>query len=229
MDLLTDYPRPSVTVDCIVFGYDTVSLSVLLLNRRESPFEGLWTLPGGFLRLEETLEETANRVLNTKTGIVDLYLEQLYTFGGIDRDPRGRVLSVAYYTLVSPERFTLMAGSMANDVRWFSLAALPELGFDHRAVIETAIQRLRAKVTYQPIGFDLLNPQFTIGELQHLYESILQTPLDRRNFHRKMMSMSILRATGQKRKGEKNRAPELFEFDRLRYEQLFQEGFQFNF
>lgn len=227
MNQLSAYPQPSVTIDCVVFGYDTVTLSVLLLNRKEGPFDGEWTLPGGFLRLDETLEDAANRILITKTGVANLFLEQLYTFGAIDRDPRGRVLSVAYFTLINPERFEVIVGNMTNEVRWFALNQRPHLGFDHDVVVDTAIQRLRAKVTYQPIGFELLNTRFTVGELQHLYECILQTPLDRRNFYKKIMSTGILKGTGDKRKGEKNRAPELFEFDRQRYQQLVQEGFQF--
>ncbi|OIN60048.1 NUDIX hydrolase [Arsenicibacter rosenii] len=227
MHTLSAYPQPSVTVDCVIFGYDGKQLSVLLLNRKEEPYAGMWTIPGGFLYLDETLEASADRILTTKTGIASLFLEQLFTFGKPDRDPRGRVLSVAYYALINPERFELSAGNMANDVNWFPIGQLPELGFDHNDVLKTAIQRLQAKATYQPIGFELLNPQFTISELQDLYECILDVKLDRRNFHKKMMASGIVRPTGQKRLGEKNRAPELFEFDREQYNELVKSGFQF--
>nr|WP_293834038.1 NUDIX domain-containing protein [uncultured Arsenicibacter sp.] len=227
MQSLSAYPQPSVTIDCVIFGYDGEKLSVLLLNRKEEPYAGMWTVPGGFLYLDETLEESADRILRTKTGLGSLYLEQLFTFGRPDRDPRGRVLSVTYYTLINPEHVELTTGKMANDVNWFPVSQLPALGFDHKDVLQTAIQRLQAKVTYQPVGFELLNPQFTISELQDLYECILNVRLDRRNFHKKITASGILKPTGQKRLGEKNRAPELFEFDRERYDALVKSGFQF--
>lgn len=227
MQSLSAYPQPSVTIDCVIFGYDGEKLSVLLLNRKEEPYAGMWTVPGGFLYLDETLEESADRILRTKTGLGSLYLEQLFTFGRPDRDPRGRVLSVTYYALINPEHVELTTGKMANDVNWFPVSQLPALGFDHKDVLQTAIQRLQAKVTYQPVGFELLNPQFTISELQDLYECILNVRLDRRNFHKKITASGIVKPTGQKRLGEKNRAPELFEFDRERYDALVKSGFQF--
>ncbi len=227
MNQLSAYPQPSVTIDCVIFGYDGEKLAVLLLNRKEEPYAGMWTVPGGFLYLDETLEASADRILKTKTGLGSLYLEQLFTFGRPDRDPRGRVLSVAYYALINPERFELTTGKMANDVNWFPVSTLPALGFDHEDVLQTAIRRLQAKVTYQPVGFELLNPQFTISELQDLYECILNVTLDRRNFHKKITASGIVKPTGQKRLGEKNRAPELFEFDREQYDALVKSGFQF--
>jgi 8-oxo-dGTP diphosphatase len=227
MDELTHYPRPSVTVDCVVFGYDGEQLSVLLLNRKDEPFADQWTLLGGFLNLDETLEVAAERVLSQKAGLAGLYLEQLYTFGGLDRDPRGRVLSVSYYALVNPRQVELVVGHMAHDLRWCSIDALPRLGFDHNHIIEIARRRLAAKVTYQPVGFELLNDQFTMTELQDLYERILGQPLDRRNFYKKISASGILKSTGERRTGLKSRPAELFAFDKIRYEQLVKEGFQF--
>jgi 8-oxo-dGTP diphosphatase len=224
---LFHYPRPSVTVDCVVFGYDGEQLSVLLLNRKEAPFANQWTLLGGFLQLEETFEEATERILSHKAGLTGLYLEQLYTFGGLDRDPRGRVLSVSYYALVNPRQFELVVGQMANDLRWCSIDDLPVLGFDHNHIIEIARGRLAAKVTYQPVGFELLNEQFTMTELQDLYERILGEVLDRRNFYKKMMASGILKSTGERRTGLKSRPAELFMFDKLLYNQLVKEGFQF--
>ncbi|WP_428653406.1 NUDIX hydrolase [Runella sp.] len=224
---LSQYPRPSVTVDCVVFGYDGEHLSVLLLNRKEAPFANHWTLLGGFLNLEETFETAAERILSQKAGLTGLYLEQLYTFGGLDRDPRGRVLSVSYYALVNPHQFELVVGTMANDLRWCSIDALPALGFDHNHIIDIARRRLAAKVTYQPVGFELLNEQFTITELQDLYERILGESLDRRNFYKKIMASEILKSTGARRTGLKSRPAELFTFDKTRYEQLLTEGFHF--
>ena len=211
-DELSIFPRPSVTIDCVVFGYDGEQLSVLLLNRRDEPFANQWTLPGGFLHLEETFEEAAQRILKDKTGIENLFLEQLYTFGGLSRDPRGRVLSVAYYALVNPVKYQLMVGQMANELRWFNWKQLPSLGFDHAQIAQLAQARLAAKIQYQPIGFELLNAQFTMSELQALHECILGETLDRRNFHKRMMASGLLRSTGERREGLKSRPAELFEF-----------------
>lgn len=227
MDELTNYPRPSVTVDCVVFGYDGEQLSVLLLNRKDEPFADQWTLLGGFLKLDETFEVASERILSQKAGLAGLYLEQLYTFGGLERDPRGRVLSVSYYALVNPRQVELVVGQMANDLRWCSIQDLPMLGFDHNHIVEIARRRLAAKITYQPVGFELLNEQFTITELQDLYERILEEPLDRRNFYKKIMASGILKSTGERRTGLKSRPAELFSFDKTRYEQLVEEGFQF--
>ena len=224
---LEDFPKPAVTIDSIVFGYDGVGLSVLLLNRREAPFANMWTLPGGFLQIHETFEACAARILVTKTGLRGLYLEQLYTFGGIERDPRDRVLSVAYYALVNPLRYKLIAGQAANEVRWFKLNALPTLGFDHKDMIQTAYARLRGKVRYNPIGFELLDQRFTFQELHQLYEIILAKEINRGNFWKKIRETGLLRHTGERRVGGKHRAPELFEFDRDKYAALSEHGFEF--
>jgi 8-oxo-dGTP diphosphatase len=225
---LSAYPQPSVTVDCAVFGYDGQQLSVLLLNRREEPFRNKWTLPGGFLLVEEGLEQCAERILRDKTGLRHLFLEQLFTFGEVGRDPRGRVLSVGYYTLVNPRRYNLVSGEAANEVKWFDIQRLPAMGFDHKHIFNTALARLKAKVTYQPIGFELLEKRFTLTELQQLYECILQRPIDKRNFRKRLLESGILKATGLKKTGLKNRAPELFEFDETNYKKLIKEGYQFN-
>jgi len=227
MNELQKYPRPSVTVDCVVFGYDGDVVSLLLINRKEEPFKNAWTLPGGFLYLEETPEATAQRILKDKTGLTHLFLEQLYTFGELSRDPRGRVLSIAYYTLVNPRLFKLVAGEAATGAQWFNVADMPETGFDHQEIISTALQRLKAKVTYQPIGFELLEKKFTLTELQFLYEAILQRPIDKRNFRKRMLESKVIRPTGEKRTGLKNRSPELFAFDEKQYKKLAKEGYQF--
>lgn len=214
---LHNYPTPSVTVDCVVFGYDGTDLSVLLIQRKEAPFESMWTIPGGFLWMEETFETTANRILATKAGLQGIFLEQLYTFGAIDRDPRKRVLSVAYFALVNPSNYQVVAGDAAHEAKWFPLSELPALGFDHQEVIQVAQQRLQAKVIYQPIGFELLDEQFTLTELQHLYETILEQSIDKRNFRKKILETGALKNTGLKRTGVKNRAPELYEFNKEAY------------
>lgn len=225
--MLNKFPQPSVTVDCVVFGYDGADLSALLLNRKDEPYKNAWTIPGGFLHIHETFEMAAQRILQTKTGLKNLFLEQLYSFDAIDRDPRGRVISVAYYALINPTKYNVVAGIAANNIGWFKLNKLPKLGFDHKAIIKAAFKRLKAKVLYQPIGFELLDQYFTLTELQHLYECILEKNIDKRNFRKKFLEKNVLKATGQKRTGLKNRQPELYQFNAQSYKKLLQEGFQF--
>lgn len=224
---LDRYPKPSVTVDCVLFGYSEGQVSILLVQRDEAPFAGSWTLPGGFLSLDETFEQAARRVLSSKTGIGDVFLEQLYTFDQPERDPRGRVLSVAYYALVNSEQFSLAAGRATRDVRWWPWEQLPALGFDHAEIIATAIARLRSKVLWQPIGFELLTPPFTMPELQHLYECILKTSFDRRNFHKRIMGLGILQHVGVRRAHERRRPADLFVFDEKQYKNLVLNGLEF--
>ena len=224
---LAHYPKPSVTVDCVIFGYAEGQLSILLLQRTEAPFAGSWTLPGGFLLLDESCEQAAKRVLSTKTAINDVFLEQLFTFDQPDRDPRGRVLSVAYYALVNSEHYAIAADKTASDVAWWPWDQLPALGFDHAAIIEKAIGRLRSKVLWQPIGFELLTPPFTMPELQSLYECILNTTFDRRNFHKRITGLGILQHVGVRRANERRRPADLFVFDEGQYQQLIQNGLSF--
>ena len=227
MNELENYPRPSVTIDCVVFGYDGISISLLLIKRKEEPFNNTWTLPGGFLLMKEGFEEAARRILQAKTGVANLYLEQLYTFGDVERDPRGRVLSVAYYALVDPRKLELMVGIAATDIKWFEINKLPKTGFDHKEIIKQAFNRLKSKILYQPIGFELLDKKFTLTELQFLYECILQRLIDKRNFRKRLLESKIIKTTGEKRSGLKNRAPELFQFDEQQYKNLLKDGFQF--
>jgi len=227
MNELQKYPRPSVTIDCVVFGYDGQDISLLLINRKEEPFKNMWTLPGGFLFLEETPEECAKRILKNKTGLANIFLEQLYTFAEVERDPRGRVISIVYYTLVNPKLFNLVLGDAATDIQWFAVNKIPKMGFDHKEIFKVALNRLKAKITYQPIGFELLEQKFTLTEIQFLYEAILQGPIDKRNFRKRMLESKVIKATGEKRTGLKNRAPELFEFDEQQYKKLLKEGYQF--
>ncbi|HOF89986.1 MAG TPA: NUDIX hydrolase, partial [Armatimonadota bacterium] len=167
------YARPALTVDCVVFGYDAEALQVLLIQRDLEPFIGKWALPGGFVRVEETLDDAARRELREETGLADLYLEQLYTFGALARDPRERVVSVAYYALVELFSHPVRAATDARDAAWFPVADTPPLAFDHADILAVAHARLRGKVRYQPIGFELLPEKFTLTQLQRLYETIL--------------------------------------------------------
>ena len=224
MKAFSDYKNPALAVDLVVFGYYEHKLSVLLLNRKEAPFKDMWTLPGAFLQMEEPFMDACARVLSTKLGVDKLYLEQLYSFDAPDRDPRGRVVSVAYYALINPEKFAVAAGSMANDVKWFSVKKLPTLGFDHKEIFTLALQRLRSKILYFPVGFQLLDEEFTMPELHQLYECILDTEIDRRNFTRKIVASEYVINTGKKREGGKNRHPDLYRFNK----KLKQNNFQLN-
>jgi 8-oxo-dGTP diphosphatase len=220
-----EYPRPALTVDCVIFGYDTgQSLKVLLIQRSLPPFEGQWALPGGFVDMEENLESAALRELAEETGMTDVFIEQLFTFGDPGRDPRGRVVSVAYYALVNLSEHPLRASSDARRVGWFPAYQLPPLAFDHASIVETAIQRLRGKVRYQPIGFELLPEKFTLTQLQDLYEAVLGIPLNKRNFRTRILKMGVLEEVGMQ-EGVSHRPARLYRFDREKYRQLVSEKY----
>lgn len=208
------YKNPSLAIDLVVFGYHNGQLSVLLLNRNEAPFKDQWTLPGAFLQMEETFSDTCSRVLQTKLGMDELYLEQLYSFDAPDRDPRGRVISIAHFALVNPHKFRIAAGAMANDVQWFDVRNMPALGFDHTLIFGKALQRLQSKILYYPVGFELLDESFTLPELHHLYECILGIPIDRRNFRRKIIDSGYIVPTGEKKTGAQNRHPDIYQFNK---------------
>src|SRR3954465_9338853 len=162
------YPRPALTVDCVVFGFDEAELKVLLIERGLEPFAGKWALPGGFVHVDEALEDAARRELREETGLAGVFLEQLYTFGdNLKRDPRERVVSVAYYALVPLGKHELLAATDARSAAWFPVAELPSLAFDHDRMVAAAVERLKGKVRYQPIGFELLPAKFTLSQLQH--------------------------------------------------------------
>src|SRR6266850_1526509 len=191
------YPRAALTVDCVVFGFDEAELKVLLIERGLEPFKGRWALPGGFVRVEETLDEAARRELVEETGLKNVFLEQLYSFGGIKRDPRERVVSVAYYALVKLSDHRAKAATDAANAEWFLVSKLPKLAFDHADILETALSRLKGKVRYEPIGFELLPAKFTLSQLQHLYEVCLEEPIDKRNFRKRILGMGLLVETDE--------------------------------
>ena len=227
MESLDNFPKPSVTVDNVIFGYQNGQMSLLLLNRKVEPFANTWTLPGGFLHIDETFVEASQRILTDKTGISDVFLEQLFTFDTPERDPRGRVLSVSYFALVNPTKYEIMAGDAANDVQWFDWKKLPPLGFDHALIVEKAVNRLKTKVLWQPIGFELLDTRFTIPELHTLYETILGKTFERRNFYKRFMELDILRKVDTRRDGGRKRPADLFEFDEDKYKALIDSGLAF--
>ena len=216
-----EYPRPSVTVDVVVFGYDGgPDLKLLLIQRGGEPFKGQWALPGGFVDMDEDLEASALRELEEETGVRDLFVEQLYTFGAPGRDPRGRVISVAYFALVNLTDHPAVAASDAEQAEWYPLHELPELAFDHARIIDMATNRLRAKVRYQPIGFELLPEEFTLAELQALYETVLGVPeFNKRNFRTRIMKTGILEEVGRQ-ENVPHRPAVLYRFNEEMYQQL---------
>lgn len=223
-----EFPRPALTVDCAIFGLDESSkLKVLLIQRANEPFQGNWALPGGFVDMEENLERSALRELEEETGVTNVFIEQLYTFGDPGRDPRGRTVSVAYYALVNLAEHPVKASSDAQEACWFEIDNLPHLAFDHHQILQAAISRLRAKVRYQPIGFELLPEQFTLSQLQKLYETILgvKEELNKRNFRTRILKMGVLKEAG-KQEGVAHRPAVLYSFDKERYEQLARERYE---
>jgi 8-oxo-dGTP diphosphatase len=221
------YPRAALTVDCVVFGYDEGELKVLLIERALDPFKGTWALPGGFVRVDETLDEGARRELTEETGIKSVFLEQLYTFGAVDRDPRERVVSVAYYSLVKLSDHRARAATDAANAEWFPISKTPKLAFDHAEILRMAVARLKGNVRYEPIGFELLPPKFTLSQLQHLYEAVLGIALDKRNFRKKVLSFGLLVPLKETAMAGRHRPAQLFRFDPNRYEQLKKRGFSF--
>ena len=227
MPHLYKYPRAALTVDCVVFGLDESELKVLLIQRGLEPFKGRWALPGGFVRVDEALEQAARRELAEETGLKNVFLEQLYTFGEVKRDPRERVVSVAYYALVKLSDHRAKAATDAANAEWFPVSRLPKLAFDHAAILRTALSRLQGKVRYQPIGFELLPEKFTLSQLQHLYEAVLETTLDKRNFRKKVLGFGLLAPLEETLMIGRHRPAQLFRFDQKRYEQLRQKGLHF--
>ncbi len=232
-----EYPRPALTVDCVLFGFEVgceikAALKVLLIRRKLPPYSGQWALPGGFVQMEESVEAAAVRELREETGVKDVFLEQLYTFGAVERDPRDRVVSVAYYALINLQSHPVQAATDACDAQWFELSALSKIGlvlsFDHAEILDCALARLQAKIRYEPIGFELLPNAFTLSQLQRLYEQILNRPLDKRNFRKKLLKMDLLIDTGQQETGVAHRAAQLYQFDLEKYRALKQRGFSFD-
>ncbi|WP_374330299.1 NUDIX domain-containing protein [Soonwooa sp.] len=217
-----------IAVDAVVFGYfENRELHILLIKRNIEPFLNSWALPGGLVKNEETLEEAISRELHEETGVNTTFIEQLYTFGELNRDPRNRVISVAYLGLVNPKSYDLKASTDASDAQWFSINNLPNLAFDHLTIVTKALERLRTKIQYQPIGFNLLKTEFAFSDLESLYQSILGRDIDRRNFRKKVMSYNLLIETKNLRKEGSGRPAKLFQFNQEKYQSLEQQGFYF--
>ena len=217
-----------IAVDAIVFGYANNQLNVLLIKQKYGMMKNQWALVGGFVKDDETLNDAVNRELQEEAGIKVNYLEQLYTFGDdVQRDPRFRVISVSYFALVNSTKLILTADTDAEDAQWFAMDKLPTLAYDHEMILKTAHQRLKNKLTYQPIGFDLLPQEFLFSDLENLYCIILAKEIDRRNFRKKILSFGIVEETAHFSDKKNGRPAKLFKFNKLKYNTLAQEGFLF--
>jgi 8-oxo-dGTP diphosphatase len=221
-----EYPRPALTVDCVVFGFEGAGLQVLAIRRGIEPFLGAWALPGGFVRMDEDLESAARRELEEEAGLRDVFLEQLYTFGEPGRDPRGRVVSVAWFALVRPDQHPAKGNTDASEAAWFDVGSLPPLAFDHDRILRAALDRLRGKIRYQPVGFELLPKRFTLTQIQALYEAILGRPVDKRNFRKKLLAFDFLVPLDEFTGGA-HRPARLHRFDRRKYDAHLKRGFHF--
>lgn len=218
-----------IAVDAIVFGYKENKLNVLLIKQKFGALKDQWALAGGFVKDGETLTNAVNRELAEEAGIKVNYLEQLYTFGDdVNRDPRFQVISVAYFALVNSTKLVVKADTDAEDAQWFPVHDLPPLAFDHNLILEAAKQRLKNKLSYQPIGFDLLPKEFLFSELENLYCTILEKEIDRRNFRKKILSFGIVEETEKFGNKKNGRPAKLFKFNKLKYNKLNKEGFLFD-
>jgi len=204
------YPHPAVTTDIVIFTIRDAQLKLLLIKRKGEPYKGMWALPGGFLQLDESLEEGARRELEEETGLSGVYLEQLYTFGHPERDPRERVITVAYYALIPSERIHLRAATDAEAIGWFAMDEMPVLAFDHPKIVNVAHHRLVAKLDYSTIAFQFMPGEFTLAELQGVYEMILQEEVDKRNFRKWVLAMEKIEETGDVRRDGAHRPARLY-------------------
>jgi 8-oxo-dGTP diphosphatase len=215
-----------VAVDCIIFGFDKEGLKLLLIKRKFEPCKEQWSLMGGFVSEGENIDDAAKRVLFDLTGLSDIYLEQLYAYGDVKRDPAGRVISVAYFALIKTEDYDSSLGEL-HGAKWVNIINKPSLIFDHDIMVDKALARLKRRVKNQPVGFELLSEKFTLPQLQKLYEAIFQEEFDKRNFRRRILSMDLLIKLNEKDKINSKRGAYKFMFDKSRYDELVSSGFYF--
>ncbi len=224
MPFQKDIYKSAFSVDNIIFGFDGDELKVLLIKRSQDPYGGQWALPGDIVSPDEDLDAAAERVLKQLTGLQNVYLEQVYTFGKVDRHPRGRVITIAYYSLINIAKVKIRAASFAEEVSWKAVSSISTLAFDHLDIMETCRTRLRQELKLRPVGFELLPEKFTLTELQRLYEVILEQDLDKRNFRKKILGMSILNSLNEYQKGVSHRPAMLYSFDPEKYRVATEQG-----
>lgn len=218
--------RLLLAIDCIIFGFDGKHLKALFIKRRIEPQKDKWSLMGGFVRATESVNDAAGRILNDLTGLQDIYMEQLFCFGDKQRDPGGRVVSMAYFALIKIDDYAAEL-MHTHQARWFELNKIPSLIFDHREMVALARERLQQKVANHPIGFELLPDKFTLPQLQNLYEAVYETALDKRNFTRKILSLGILNKLKEKEKATSRKGAFYYTFDKVKYKKLENEGVRF--
>ena len=222
------YPHPSITADCVVFGYDDKEgLSLLLIERKQDPYQGEWAFPGGFMHIDEGADTCAFRELKEETSLVPCHMESFGCYSEVNRDPRERVVTIAYLALV--KRASVQGGDDAKDAKWFPLSSVPTLAFDHDHILRDAIRKLKEKIHFEPIGFELLPDVFTLPMLQHLYESILEVKFDRRNFANKMLKLGLLQEVGNRPKNAASRVPIQYSFNKENYNNFKSKGFRLEF
>ena len=221
------YPHPSVTTDCVIFGFDGSELNVLLVKRGVEPYKGRWAFPGGFLKMDENAETGARRELKEETGLDTAYMKQFHAFTEPGRDPRERVITIAYYALVKMTE--VKGGDDAEEAQWFPIGDVPSLAFDHDRILRTAQRELRKQIHFEPIGFELLAEKFTIRDLQNLYEAILDVKFDRRNFYNKMKKLELLVQLNETVRQSAKKDALLFSFNASKYAELKQKGFRLEF
>ena len=225
--MITNNFNYSVSIDCVIFGYDTTDLKVLLIKRGEEPYLNHWALPGDLINPKESIEQSVIRVLKDLTGLSKVYMEQVKTFGDVGRHPMGRVFTVAYYSLLKISDYELSPSSFAVEAKWHSVKRIGELAFDHNKIFATCKEKLVDSIKRKPIGFELLPKEFTLTELQNLYETLLQEPFDKRNFRKKINSMKLLIDTGKLQKSVSHRPAKLYRFNNEKYDTLKKGGFNF--
>lgn len=230
MSEVESFFKSAFSVDNVIFGFDGGDLKILLIQRGAAPYKGKWALPGDLVYPNEDLDTAAERVLEQLTGLRGVYLEQVKAFGAVDRHPLGRVITIAYFSLIKISDYAVTPASFAQSAKWHSVSEVGELAFDHNEILESCLKRLKRKVRMAPIGFELLPPKFTLTELQQLYESILAPPkgIDKRNFRKKILSTNLLHDLNQVQEGVAHRPAKLYQFDRDKYEQLVADGYSFD-
>ncbi|WP_051293046.1 NUDIX hydrolase [Olivibacter sitiensis] len=218
------------TADCVILGFKEGELKVLLVERNEFPFKDFWGLPGFFVDQNETIDDAVKRILFEYTGLKGIFMEQLYTFGDLQRHPQGRIITVAYYAMLRLDDAIKLAPSSnyVRSAKWWSIKDLPELAFDHNRIIAKTLEKIRRKISHSPIAFELLPEKFTLTQLQQLYEAIWEKKLDKRNFRKKMLNYDVLKELDEKQKGVSYRAAKLYKFDKRKYAKAFQNGINFS-
>ena len=217
----------NTSIDCVIFGFQNAVLKVLLIKRNNEPSKGVMALPGDFIGLDEDIDDSATRALHKITNLTDIYLEQIRAFGAKNRFPKERVITIGYYALINIEKYKPMPGHTAERLEWCNVHDLPVLAFDHKQIVDAAMAILKRKVRHEPVGFNLLPDIFSITELQQLYEAVLNTELNKRNFRTKLAQMKLLIDTGKKQENVSHKPAQLYRFDEKVYKDLIDQGFYF--